>query len=62
MFHRGHGGDADVAAVGGLLADRGRCQVLMALDDGRPLPASLLAAEAGVTPVTASRHLGKRRC
>jgi len=33
--------------------------VLLALDDGRALPASLLAAEAGVTPATASSHLSK---
>lgn len=55
----GRRGDADIAAVGALLADPGRCRVLMALDDGRALPASLLAAEAGVAPSTASSHLGK---
>ncbi len=54
-----HGGDADIAAVGALLADASRCRVLLALDDGRALPASLLAAEAGVTPATTSSHLGK---
>jgi DNA-binding transcriptional ArsR family regulator len=53
------GGDADIAAVGALLADPSRCRVLLALDDGRALPASLLAAEAGVTPATTSSHLGK---
>lgn len=53
------GGDADIAAVGALLADPSRCRVLLALDDGRALPASLLAAEAGVTPATASSHLGR---
>jgi DNA-binding transcriptional ArsR family regulator len=52
-------GDADIAVVGALLADPGRCRILLALDDGRALPASLLAAEAGVTPATASSHLGK---
>lgn len=52
-------GDADIAAIGSLLADPGRCAVLLALDDGRALPASLLAAEAGVSPATASSHLGK---
>ncbi|MFY2859685.1 ArsR/SmtB family transcription factor [Mycobacterium sp. THU-M104] len=55
----GFGGDADIAAVGALLADRSRCRVLLALDDGRALPASRLAAEAGVTPATISSHLGK---
>ncbi|WP_369202460.1 ArsR/SmtB family transcription factor [Streptomyces sp. PU-14G] len=54
-----HRGDADLSAVGALLADPGRCRVLLALDDGRALPASLLAAEAGVAPSTASGHLRK---
>ncbi len=54
-----HRGDADIAAVGSLLADPSRCRVLMALNDGRALPASLLAAEAGVTAATISSHLGK---
>jgi DNA-binding transcriptional ArsR family regulator len=52
-------GDADIAAIGALLGDPGRCRILLALDDGRALPASRLAAEAGVTPATASSHLGK---
>lgn len=38
-------GDADIAAVGALLADPGRCRILLALDDGRALPASRLAAD-----------------
>ena len=52
-------GDADLAAVGALVADPRRCRMLLALDDGRALPASTLAAEAGVTPATASSHLHK---
>ena len=52
-------GDADIAAVGALVADPGRCRMLMALGDGRALPASRLAAEAGVSAATASSHLGK---
>jgi DNA-binding transcriptional ArsR family regulator len=48
-----------MAAVGQLLADRGRCRILLALLDGRALPASVLAAEAGVRPSTASGHLRK---
>jgi DNA-binding transcriptional ArsR family regulator len=52
-------GDADLAAVGAVLADPGRCRVLLALDDGRALPASRLAAEAGVSASTASSHLAK---
>ncbi|GHJ39684.1 transcriptional regulator [Streptomyces sp. TS71-3] len=53
------GGDSDIAAVGSLVADPGRCRILLALDDGRALPASRLAAEAGVSAATASSHLGK---
>jgi DNA-binding transcriptional ArsR family regulator len=52
-------GDADIAAVAALLADPARCKVLLALDDGRALPASVLAAEAGVSRSTASSHLAK---
>lgn len=52
-------GDVDMAVVGALLADQGRCRMLLALDDGRALPASRLAAEAAVTPATASNHLRK---
>ncbi len=52
-------GDADLSVVGALLADPGRCRMLLALDDGRALPASRLAAEAGVTAATASAHLHK---
>lgn len=48
-----------MAAVGQLLADRGRCRILLALADGRALPASTLAAEAGVAASTASGHLRK---
>ncbi|HWE54026.1 MAG TPA: metalloregulator ArsR/SmtB family transcription factor [Acidimicrobiales bacterium] len=53
------GGDADLAAVGSLLADRTRCRILLALTDGRALPASMLAEEAGVAASTASSHLGR---
>jgi DNA-binding transcriptional ArsR family regulator len=53
------GGDADIAALATLLADPARCTVLLALDDGRALPASVLADEAGISRPTASSHLGK---
>lgn len=53
------GGDADIAAVASLLADPARCKVLLALDDGRALPASVLADEAGISRPTASSHLNK---
>jgi DNA-binding transcriptional ArsR family regulator len=52
-------GDADLAALGSLFADQARCKVLLALDDGRALPASVLADEAGVSRPTASSHLAK---
>jgi DNA-binding transcriptional ArsR family regulator len=52
-------GDADIAKVGALVADPARARILLALGDGRALPASVLADEAGVAPSTASAHLGK---
>ena len=52
-------GDADLAAVGSLLAEPARVRMLAALGDGRALPASALAAEAGVAPSTASGHLAR---
>jgi DNA-binding transcriptional ArsR family regulator len=52
-------GDADLAAVGALLAEPARAKVLLALADGRSLAASVLALEAGVAPSTASHHLAK---
>jgi DNA-binding transcriptional ArsR family regulator len=52
-------GDADIASIGALVADPGRAKILLALGDGRALPASVLADEAGVAASTASAHLGK---
>jgi DNA-binding transcriptional ArsR family regulator len=52
-------GDADIAAIGALVADPGRARILLALGDGRALPASVLAHEAGVAASTASAHLGR---
>src|SRR4051794_10784170 len=52
-------GDADIAAVGALLGDRARTRILAALGDGRALPVSVLAVEAGVASSTASEHLAK---
>jgi DNA-binding transcriptional ArsR family regulator len=51
--------DADIAEVGSLLAEPARCRILMALADGRALPASLLAKEAHVAASTASGHLSR---
>jgi DNA-binding transcriptional ArsR family regulator len=53
------GGDADVARVAAMFADPSRARVLMALADGRSLPASVLAAEAGISAQAASAHLSK---
>ena len=53
------GGDLDVAFAAALFADPTRARILMALSDGRSLPASVLAAEAGVTPQAASSQLGQ---
>ena len=50
-------GDADLSRIGELFADRARTRILMALDSGRELSASLLADEAGVSRSTASAHL-----
>jgi DNA-binding transcriptional ArsR family regulator len=49
-------GDSDLASVGALIGEPARARVLMALADGRELPASVLAAEAGVAASTASAH------
>src|SRR5690348_7005494 len=52
-------GDADIASIGALVADPARSRILWALGDGRALPASVLADEAGVAASTASAHLSK---
>jgi DNA-binding transcriptional ArsR family regulator len=52
-------GDSDIARVATLIGEPARARVLTTLGDGRELPASVLAAEAGVAPSTASAHLGK---
>ena len=62
----GAGGDVDLAKVGSLLADRSRSRILLALADGRCLPASMLAgahvgrlieAVAAVAPAEEVRSL-----
>ncbi|WP_394378858.1 helix-turn-helix domain-containing protein [Saccharopolyspora spinosa] len=52
-------GDSDIAPVAALFAEPGRARVLQALADGRALPASVLAAEAGLSASAASAHLAK---
>ena len=53
------GGDADIAAVATLFADRTRASILGALADGRALAASVLADEAGVSAPAASAQLAR---
>lgn len=53
--------DADVAGVAGLLGDRTRAAICLALLDGRFRPAGELARLAGVSASTASEHLNRLR-
>lgn len=55
------GGEADVARVAALFGEPPRARILMALSDGRALPASVLADEAGVSAPAASGHLARLR-
>jgi DNA-binding transcriptional ArsR family regulator len=52
-------GDVDIAAVAVLFADRTRARILSALGDGRSLPATVLASEAGVSAQAASGQLAR---
>jgi DNA-binding transcriptional ArsR family regulator len=54
-----HQGDADLAALGAALAEPARARIVQALGDGRALPATVLAGEAGVAPSTTSGHLAR---
>ena len=54
-------GDVDIAPIAAMFADPSRARVLTALADGRALPASLLVAEAGLSPQGVSSHLAKLR-
>ena len=49
----------NISSVAFLIADPARAAMLMALSDGRALPAGELAHAAGVTAQTASAHLAK---
>ncbi|MFE2376059.1 ArsR/SmtB family transcription factor [Streptomyces sp. NPDC059398] len=53
--------ETDVAHVAAAIGDPSRAKVLMALASGGALPASALAAEAGVSNSTISRHLARLR-
>jgi DNA-binding transcriptional ArsR family regulator len=52
-------GDADVAAAAALLAEPARAALVLAVIEDGPLPASELAARAGIAPSTASEHLAR---
>jgi DNA-binding transcriptional ArsR family regulator len=52
-------GEANIAAAAALLAEPARAAVVVALTEDEPLPASELAARAGIAPSTASEHLRK---
>jgi DNA-binding transcriptional ArsR family regulator len=49
----------DIAMIAALVGDPARSNMLTALMTGRALTASELAHQAGITPQTASSHLGK---
>lgn len=49
----------NIAAIGALLGDPGRVNMLVGLMDGRALTATELAEAASVTPQTASGHLAR---
>jgi DNA-binding transcriptional ArsR family regulator len=51
--------EPDIARAAALIADGSRARILKALSDGRAIPASLLATEAGISAPTASAHLTK---
>jgi DNA-binding transcriptional ArsR family regulator len=52
-------GEADLARIAALLADRTRAAMLLALLGGRPMSASALADAAGASASLASAHLRK---
>lgn len=51
--------DADLAAVGRLIGDRHRAQILLTLLGGRPQSGSALASAVGISRSLASAHLKK---
>jgi DNA-binding transcriptional ArsR family regulator len=51
--------DPDVARIAALIGDPSRAAILLALSDGRALPAGELARQASISPQTASAHLDK---
>jgi DNA-binding transcriptional ArsR family regulator len=53
------GGEPDLAVIAAAFADSRRIRILLALADGRALPAGRLAQEAGIAAPTASSHLAQ---
>ena len=51
--------EPDISSLAALISEPARARILIALLDGRSLPASELAQRAGVTCQTASSHLAK---
>ncbi len=51
--------DPDLAALAALIGDSSRAAMMVALMDGRALPAGELARRAGISPQTASSHLDR---
>jgi DNA-binding transcriptional ArsR family regulator len=51
--------DADLTAVAPLVGEPSRARILLALMDGRALPASMLAAEVGLSAPATSAHLAR---
>jgi DNA-binding transcriptional ArsR family regulator len=51
--------ETEISSLAGLISEPARCRILVALLDGRSLPASELAQRAGITCQTASSHLAK---
>ena len=52
-------GEADVAAAAALLAEPARAELVLAVMEAGPLPATELAARAGIGASTASEHLSR---
>ena len=51
--------EPNVARIAALIGDPSRAAILLALSDGRALPAGELARHAAISPQTASAHLDK---
>ena len=54
-----HRAEPNIAEVASAIGDPGRAIMLFALLDGQPLPASDLAARAGMSPQAATAHFKK---